>query len=159
MLIEKIKVAKRIGFGLTILNFIVQRIFRVNARCNYQVNFTSRVVGKKLTANPDVTTLMSFATSPGFYIQSVNEVVLGKNFLFGPGVRIISANHSKDQKRNGIAADRIEIGDNVWLGANVIVLPGVKIANGVTVGAGTVVTKSLMDVNGVYAGNPPRKIG
>jgi acetyltransferase-like isoleucine patch superfamily enzyme len=52
-------------------------------------------------------------------------------------------------------AQPITIGNNVWLGAGVIVLPGVEIGDNVTVGAGSVVTHSL-PANCVAVGNPCR---
>lgn len=52
---------------------------------------------------------------------------------------------------------KVKIGNDVFIGAGSIIMPGVTIGNNVIVGAGSVVTKSL-DANGVYAGNPARKI-
>jgi len=48
------------------------------------------------------------------------------------------------------------IGNDVWIGARVVVLPGVHIADGCVVGAGSVVTSSLAEPYGIYAGNPAR---
>jgi len=48
------------------------------------------------------------------------------------------------------------IGNDVWIGARVVVLPGVHIADGCVVGAGSVVTSSLGEPYGIYAGNPAR---
>lgn len=59
----------------------------------------------------------------------------------------------------GQAADEvgdIVIGNDVWVGARVVVLPGVHIADGCVVGAGSVVTSSLSEPYGIYAGNPAR---
>ena len=59
----------------------------------------------------------------------------------------------------GEAADEvgdIVIGNDVWIGARVVVLPGVHIADGCVVGAGSVVTSSLAEPYGIYAGNPAR---
>lgn len=53
---------------------------------------------------------------------------------------------------------KVEIGNGVWLGANVIVLPGVIIADKIIVGAGSVVTKNLDKEGWLYAGNPARPI-
>ena len=47
----------------------------------------------------------------------------------------------------------ISIGNNVWLGSNVIVLPGVKIGDGCVIGAGSVVTKDI-EANSVAVGIP-----
>jgi acetyltransferase-like isoleucine patch superfamily enzyme len=51
----------------------------------------------------------------------------------------------------------IEVGDGCWLGARVLVLPGVSICSGVTVAAGAVVTKDLTQP-GLYAGVPARLV-
>ena len=59
----------------------------------------------------------------------------------------------------GEAADEvgdIVIGNDVWIGARVVVLPGVHIADGCVVGAGSVVTSPLTEPYGIYAGNPAR---
>jgi acetyltransferase-like isoleucine patch superfamily enzyme len=52
----------------------------------------------------------------------------------------------------------IVIGNDVWFGMRVIVLPGVRVADGCVVGAGSVVTDSLTEPYGIYAGNPARLI-
>ena len=52
---------------------------------------------------------------------------------------------------------RLRIGDNVWIGGSVTILPGVHIGNNVTVGAGAVVTKDIPD-GCIAAGNPARVI-
>ena len=53
---------------------------------------------------------------------------------------------------------KVVIGNNVYIGAEAIVLPGVRIGNNVIIGAGAVVTKNVPD-NSVVAGNPARVIG
>lgn len=52
---------------------------------------------------------------------------------------------------------KVIIGNNVYIGADAIVLPGVKIGNNVIIGAGTVITKNVED-NSVMAGNPAKRI-
>jgi acetyltransferase-like isoleucine patch superfamily enzyme len=52
----------------------------------------------------------------------------------------------------------IAIGNDVWFGTRVVVLPGVRVADGCVVGAGSVVTSSLTEAYGIYAGNPARLI-
>lgn len=76
-----------------------------------------------------------------------SKVKIGRDVLFGPGCSVIASNH-------GIAAGTpireqpdqdadIIIGDDVWIGAHVVVTAGVTIGNGCVVGAGAVVTKDL----------------
>lgn len=82
------------------------------------------------------------------YIDGDGGVEIGKNSLLSPGVHLFSGNHIfKDPsipiKFQGTEYGRIEIGEDVWLGTNVIVLPGVSISDGSVVGAGAVVTKDI----------------
>ena len=64
--------------------------------------------------------------------------------------------HKKEIKILNIAYP-ITVGNNVWFGGNVVVLPGVTIGNNVTIGAGSVVTKDIPD-NVVAVGNPCKVI-
>lgn len=93
-------------------------------------------------------------------ILDVGKVTIGNNVMFAPNVSIYTAGHPlhPDSRNSGYEYGiEITIGDNVWLGGNVIVVPGVKIGNNVVVGAGSVVTKDLAD-NVIAAGNPCREI-
>lgn len=76
-----------------------------------------------------------------------SRIVLGDNLLMGPGVKIFSSNHgtSTDAPMNvqpPLEKD-IVIGNDVWLGANAVVVAGVTIGDGVIVAAGSVVTKDV----------------
>lgn len=73
-------------------------------------------------------------------------ITVGARTMFGPNVSLFSGTHPLDPAlRNGIKGPEtgspIVIGEDCWLGGNVIVLPGVTIGKGATVGAGSVVTK------------------
>jgi acetyltransferase-like isoleucine patch superfamily enzyme len=57
----------------------------------------------------------------------------------------------------GYAGDRIEIGNNVWIGAHVVILPGVRIGNGAVIGASSVVRTSVPKGE-VWAGVPAKFI-
>ena len=84
------------------------------------------------------------------------KVVFGDNVFVGPNCGFYTAGHPLDFKiRNeGIEfAKPIIVGNNVWFGGNVCVLPGVKIGDNVVIGAGSVVTKDIPS-NTVAVGNP-----
>ena len=86
------------------------------------------------------------------------EISFGDNCMVGPNVTIATAGHPiLPQLRCQLLQYNlpVHIGDNVWIGAGAIILPGVTVGDGSVIGAGSVVTK---DVPGgvVAAGNPCR---
>jgi maltose O-acetyltransferase len=85
---------------------------------------------------------------------------IGDDVQIGPNVQLLTATHpiEAEPRRAKLEASKpITIGDNVWLGGGVIVLPGVTIGENTVVGAGAVVTKDLPA--GVLAvGNPARVV-
>lgn len=100
----------------------------------------------------------------GLNAQLLGPIKLGNHIMMGPDVMIMGVTHDvsnpsipmNDPARPSIERP-VEIGNNVWIAARVIVLPGVKIGNNCIVGAGSVVTKSFPD-NSVIAGVPARFI-
>ncbi len=150
---------RKIGVSQLLINFFFQRILGRCFSVDISLCFTSNITHyNKITLHKDDNTLGSFAVSGGCYFQAYNGIILGKNFLFAPNVQIISSNHNQKEKKKHEYATSIEIGDNVWIGANTIVLPGVKIGSNSIIAAGSVVTKSFTESNIVIAGNPAKKI-
>lgn len=88
------------------------------------------------------------------------KITIGDDVLVGPNVQILTINHPiSPQKRllkTNLAKD-VVIGNNVWIGAGAIILPGVEISDGSVIAAGSVVTKKV-ESNYLYAGNPAIKI-
>ena len=85
-------------------------------------------------------------------------VRFGNEVMVGPNCSFYTALHpfDPDKRRTGVEyAKPINIGNDVWFGGNVTVLPGVNIGNNVIIGAGSVVTKDIPD-NMIAAGNPCR---
>jgi len=83
-------------------------------------------------------------------------VKIGDNAQIAPNVSIYTAGHPvhPDSRNSGYEYGiAITIGDNVWIGGNTCILPGVTIGNNVVIGAGSVVTKNIPD-NVIAAGNP-----
>lgn len=113
--------------------------------CDYGTNIE---VGKNFMANYNCT------------ILDVAKVKIGDNCMLAPNVAIYTAGHPvypdvrNTQYEYGIT---ITIGDNVWIGGNTVICPGVHIGNNVVIGAGSVVTKDVPDWV-VAAGNPCRVI-
>ncbi len=98
----------------------------------------------------------------GINARIIGPVEIGNNVMMSPNVMVIANKHGyKNRKipimKQGIFEEKIEIGDDVWIGAGAIILPGLKIASGCVIGAGSVVTKSFGD-NLVIAGNPAKII-
>lgn len=84
-------------------------------------------------------------------------ITIGDNVTFAPGVRILAHDASMHQTLGYTKIAPVAIGDNVFIGADSVVLPGVTIGADSVVGAGSVVTKSIPE-GMVYAGNPARPV-
>lgn len=84
------------------------------------------------------------------------KIALGDNVFVGPSTGFYTANHPLDYKRRNEGLEKalpITIGDNVWFGANVNVMPGVTIGSGCVIASGSVVTHDI-PVNSLAAGVP-----
>lgn len=91
-------------------------------------------------------------------ILDVCRVTIGDNVMFAPNVAIYAAGHPVHPaaRNSGYEYGQpVTIGNNVWLGGNTVVTPGVTIGDNVVVGAGSVVTRDI-PANVVAAGNPCR---
>lgn len=88
------------------------------------------------------------------------KVEFGQNVLIGPNCGFYTAIHpinAEERNQWFEYAKPITVGNNVWFGGNVVVLPGVSIGNNTVIGAGSVVTKDIPD-NVVAVGNPCKVI-
>lgn len=97
----------------------------------------------------------SFGSEPFF-------ITIGNNVTVTSGVKFLTHDGStwlfRDDKGRRYFYKKIEIGNNVFIGVNTILMPGVKIADNVIIAAGTVVTKSIPS-NVIVGGSPARVIG
>ena len=94
----------------------------------------------------------------GCQFQDQGGITIGDDVLVGPQTIIATLNHDPDpDKRGGMFAKPVVIGDKVWLGARVTICPGVTIGEGAIVGAGAVVTKDVPPRT-VVAGVPAKVI-
>lgn len=83
------------------------------------------------------------------------QISIGDNTLIGPNVTLTTASHetSPELRCSGVTQAPISIGHKVWLGAGVVVLPGVTIGNNSVIAANSVV-RSDVPANTLYAGTP-----
>lgn len=100
-----------------------------------------------------------FLTNYNVTILDVAPVHIGDYCMIGPNTMITTVNHplSPKGRRNHIGQTKpVKIGNDVWIGGNVTILPGVTIGNNVVIAAGAVVTKDVPD--NCVAGGVPAKV-
>ncbi len=87
------------------------------------------------------------------------KVKIGSNVLFGPGVHVYTATHplNKIERRTEENAKPVSIGNDCWIGGQVVICPGVTIGSGSVIGAGSVVTKDIPN-DCLAVGNPAKVI-
>ncbi|WP_289301344.1 sugar O-acetyltransferase [Sporofaciens musculi] len=113
--------------------------------CDYGFNIE---VGKNFFANYNC------------MILDVAKVVIGDNCQMAPNVAIYTAGHPVHPDTRNTAYEygiKVTIGDNVWIGGNTVICPGVHIGSNTVIGAGSVVTKNIPDWV-IAAGNPCKVI-
>jgi acetyltransferase-like isoleucine patch superfamily enzyme len=132
------------------------------------------MIGEKCVLEPDIYFKFDWYWKPGPNIVIGDRVFIGRGVEFNVQGRIqigddcliasgcifVDHNHGMDLTRpmRGQVQDirPIEIGNNVWIGANSVILKGIEIGDGAVVGAGSVVTKCI-PANEIWCGNPARK--
>lgn len=113
--------------------------------CDYGLNIR---VGKNFLTNYNVT------------ILDIAPVTIGDYVMIGPNTMISTVGHPLSpmgRRRHLGIAKPVVIGDDVWIGGNVTILPGVTIGNNVIIAAGAVVTKDIPD-NCIAGGVPAKAI-
>lgn len=128
-------------FGSVKGNFFIEPPFRCDYGCNIEI-------GENFYANYNLV------------ILDCAKVTIGDNVLIGPNVGIYTAGHPLHfelRNEEWEFAYPITIEDNVWIGGNVVLNPGVTVGRNSVVGSGSVVTKDI-PANVVAAGNPCRVI-
>ena len=101
----------------------------------------------------------NFYSNHNLVILDANKVIFGDNVKIGPNCGFYTSGHpiDKEERKKVEFAKPIIVGNNVWIGGNVCVMPGVTIGDNAIVGAGSVVTKDIPP-NVVAVGSPCRVI-
>ena len=170
---EKMNIRKSIGSIL--YNFVGKHLPQSSAKYALFSKQFRGLCGKlmldKIGKNVNIesgahfTGLLEIGDNSGIGVNArlYGKVVIGKNVLMGPDVIIFTSGHQyiqkdiliQDQGRTEMSP--VVIGDDVWIGARVIIMPGITIGSGAVIGAGAIVTKDVQPYS-VMAGVPARII-
>ncbi|HIZ91509.1 MAG TPA: sugar O-acetyltransferase [Candidatus Bacteroides merdavium] len=102
----------------------------------------------------------NFFANTNLVILDGADVTIGDNVFIAPNVGIYTAGHPLDIARRNAGLEYaypIRIGNNVWIGGHVVILPGVTIGDGAVIGAGSVVTRDI-PAHTLAVGNPCRPL-
>ena len=137
------------GVGEKIRSFFVKGYI---TRCGIKVNIQPRTTIARRVEIGDYSGI-------GYRSFVQSNVKIGSHVMMGPEVLIYTQNHNFSRlditmDKQGFSEEKqVIIEDDVWIGARVIILPGVKIGRGSVIGAGSVVSKSIPEYS-VAVGNP-----
>lgn len=166
----------KLAICYTLWHFIGKRLPESNAKINFGQKKIRYILGKNIVhkcgKNVNFEKMAIFSRrveigdNSGIGVNCVlnGKVIIGKDVMMGPECKFYTTNHEfknldKPMNLQGYSSEKqIIIGDDVWIGARVIILPGVKIAKGSIIGAGSVVIKSFGEYS-IIGGNPARLIG
>lgn len=147
--------------GLPVFRRHPNSIIEIGSLCEFRSSKSSNLIGinrpcmfttLKDGANIQIGSGCGFS---GTVIGCAKKVIFGNNVRCGANTLITDTDWHMNDIRAGEDAP-VEIGSNVWLGVNVIVLKGVSIGENTLIGAGSIVTKSIP--SNVYAAGVPAKI-
>lgn len=153
-------IKNKIGMLLAAIKLIDHRL---TARLTLR-NFA--IVGERVVLRPHVFVYDANKIQIGSFVdigenvclRGGGQITIGDNVLIAAGTVITSVGHPIEPPRWGRSvAEPIVIGNEVWIGANAVILPGVTIGEGAIIAAGAVVTKDVLPYT-VVAGVPARAI-
>ena len=113
-------------------------------------------------ADPSISLSDRVYIGPFCFLGSFKPITIGRDTIIGAYTYLISANHGSHRgdvpfRDQGYVGEPIDIGQNVWLGCHVVVLPGVTIGDHAIIGAGAVVTQNI-PAGETWGGVPARRI-
>lgn len=137
----------------------VVRVFRLSQRFDCEISPLARFTG------PDDNLRIGRGTKINAYCNlrfRKGTIAIGANVLLAQSVTILANSHQFEDRdtpildQGELVAD-VEVGDDVWIGVNAVIMPGIRIGNGAVVGANSVVTRNVGPYE-VWAGIPAKKI-
>ncbi|MBB6062793.1 hypothetical protein HNP65_001245 [Thermosipho japonicus] len=134
-----------------------QKILGFNRRVPWPVSHQI-IVGNPNDIIFDVDDLNNFQGFGKYFQSGYGKIVIGKGTLIASNVGIITGNHNPCKLEEHLPGKDVIIGENCWIGMNVVILPGVILGPRTIIGAGSVVTHSFPEGNCIIAGNPARII-
>lgn len=147
------------------IKYAFRYIYYLNSFLNFKSKGTNLLLslGGKFVRPEEISFGRNVFISSNFYISARN-LSIGNDVMIGPNLVIECDNHIYNEVgktmfeiRNKRNVMPVTIENDVWIGANVTILPGVTIGSGVIVGAGSIVTKSLPPYS-ICVGNPCKPI-
>jgi len=168
-----------------LINILHKILNRINIYLKYKVripknssikNIRNIVIGEKLGISPNCQILAQGIVGASklvignevslnynvLIIADHGEIIIGNNVLIGPYSVLRSSGHNYKKtdipiSKQGHIKGKITIGDDVWLGSHVVILPNVSIGKSSIIGAGSVVTKDIPPFS-IAVGNPAKVI-
>ncbi|HTJ58583.1 MAG TPA: acyltransferase [Devosiaceae bacterium] len=124
-----------------------------------RVKFRGILKGVRLKANPNSTISIGDRTflNDGVVITASKSISIGRHCLIGDGVAMFDTNYHEIEQGSEVITAPIKIGNNVWIGREALLMPGVEIGDHSVIGARSVVTKSI-PARVVAAGIPAKPI-
>ncbi len=153
----------------TLNNFLGGKYISIGDYCTLQKNciLTAWDTYQDQHFTPEITMGNNCSLGAGSHITAINKIIIGDNLLTGPNVLITDNSHGYNQtttelyiapnQRNLYSKGEVHIGNNVWIGQNACVMPGVTIGDGVIIAANSVVTHNIPAFS-VAAGAPAKVI-
>lgn len=141
-ILKRIFGERKIGVVILVRQLFGQSI-RIGRGFYYKKNF-SLVIGRNGELNIGSNVFFNNNSS----INCLKNITIGNNVMFGENVHIYDHNHKHDLRKipfadQGYSMKSIFIGDNCWIGTNVVILQGVTIGNNVVIGANCVIHKDI----------------
>lgn len=146
-------------FGIPIVRISKNSRFAIGINCKFRSSQASNLIGlnRRCSVYVHQNASLTIGNNCGFSATSIGcfeAISIGNNVRVGANTTITDSDwHASDSRTHG--PKPVRIGNDVWVGANVMILKGVSIGNNVIIGAGSVVSTDIPD-NCIAVGNPCR---